>query len=266
MTTPDVSSHPHIDDICYLGGEVKALGNGRVGGYLVRFGTVDVQGDLFDPGADYGLEVNPKAPVYYHHGLRRRGDKHSESIHNRRIGVGEVKALDDGLWIEATLDLSKPPVAELYAEVEAGRMGWSSGTSDRFVRFEPIEIKGRRGRRITAWPLNDASLTPTPVESRNRAITLKALLGVDDTEHPGPDADAAPRLVDSLSKLVADAEGLLPIATKAATQRREAGRNLSRSKLDAIKAVADTFAALHRGCLVLDEDLDLDLVLLDLLD
>ena len=61
-------------ELVMFGAEVKALGDGKVGGYLVRFGGADLVGDTFTPHTEFGgVET---LPVLYHHGqdaaLKRR--------------------------------------------------------------------------------------------------------------------------------------------------------------------------------------------------
>jgi len=58
------------EQLIYHGGAVKALGDGKVGGYLVRFTTKDepdLEGEFFDAKTDYGTAE--KSAVYYNHGL-----------------------------------------------------------------------------------------------------------------------------------------------------------------------------------------------------
>ena len=51
------------------GSEVKALGGGKIGGYLVRYSTSetpDLVGDYFTEDSELGYHEN--LPVLYHHG------------------------------------------------------------------------------------------------------------------------------------------------------------------------------------------------------
>jgi len=150
-----------------FGSEVKALGGGRVGGYLVRYSSPDdpdLTGDFFTAETDFGDADG--APVLYHHGL-------DETIKRRKLGRGQFKRDDVGVWVEAQLTLRDEYEKAIYEMAEAGALGWSSGTAGHLVEREPAG----KAARITSWPLGlDASLTPTPAEPRNAATTLKAYM------------------------------------------------------------------------------------------
>jgi HK97 family phage major capsid protein len=162
----------------YFGDAVKALGDGKVGGHLVRFSTdedPDLTGDFFDKDTDYG-DLS-KADVYYQHGMDTK-------IGKRKIGKGTLKLDDVGVWIEAQLNMRDEYEKAIYALAEAGKLGWSSGTASHLV---DREAKGK-ANYIKAWPLGlDASLTPTPAEPRNEAIPFKSYL---DVIQPKPEAQA----------------------------------------------------------------------------
>jgi HK97 family phage major capsid protein len=173
-----------------FGSEVKALGDGKVAGYLVRFGdqtTPDLTGDYFTHDTDFG-DVT-QAAVYYQHGLDKKMGK-------RKMGKGDMKEDDLGVWIEAQLNLRDEYEKAIYAMVEKGKLGWSSGTAPHLVEREE---KGQ-AHFIKTWPLGlDASLTPTPAEPRNEVITVKAYLGslqvsTTEAEEAG---DASPVVADA---------------------------------------------------------------------
>ena len=161
---------PEMDaekSVIAFGHEVKALGDGKVGGYLVRFSTKqdpDLTGDFFTPDTDFGEHA--ETPVLYQHGL-------DPELKARVLGKGKVKKDGVGVWVEAQLQLRDEYEKAIYQMAEAGKLGWSSGTASHLVERSP---EGKAAR-ITRWPLGlDASLTPTPAEPRNAAITLKAYI------------------------------------------------------------------------------------------
>lgn len=148
------------------GGEVKALGEGRVGGYLVRFSTdddPDLSGEYFAPDTDFGEAKT--VSVYYHHGL-------DATLGKRKIGRAEIGADDVGVWIRAQLEMRDSYEQSIYALAEQGKLGWSSGTAAHVADREPTG----KAVKIIAWPIVEASLTPTPCEPRNGAVPLKSLL------------------------------------------------------------------------------------------
>ena len=148
-------------------GAVKALGNGRVGGYLVLFSgneDPDLTGEFFTKSTDFGVDVGDPLPVYYQHGQ-------DERLGRRRLGKAAVVKVDDiGVWIEAQLQLRDDYERAVYGLIEAGKLGWSSGAAshlvDRRMAGKSVEI--------TYWQLAEASLTPTPAEPRTSADTIKA--------------------------------------------------------------------------------------------
>jgi len=71
----------------YFGDAVKALGEGKVGGYLVRWGgdgDVDLTGDYFTKETDLGISEGDRLPVYFEHG-------YDPVIKSRRLGRGQIE-------------------------------------------------------------------------------------------------------------------------------------------------------------------------------
>ena len=158
-----------MDELVYFGSEVKALGDGKVGGYLVRYSTKsdpDLTGDYFTAGTDYGVMDGANLPVYYHHGF-------DPTVKNKRIGRGTVKYDEAGLWLEAQLELRDEYEKMIYSLAEKGKLGWSSGAAGHLVE--------RKDGGILSWPIAEASLTPSPAEPRNSVMPIKSLFEVDTT-------------------------------------------------------------------------------------
>jgi len=155
------------DILVFDGSEVKALEGGKVAGYLVRFSTKsdpDLTGDYFTPDTDYGTAV--KTAILYQHGF-------DPKMKRRKIGEGELRKDEIGVWVEAQLNLRDEYEKAIYDLAAAGKLGWSSGTASHLVERDG-------DGKILAWPLGlDASLTPTPAEPRNSAIPLKSLITSD---------------------------------------------------------------------------------------
>lgn len=171
-----------MDTLVHFGGAVKALGDGRVGGYLITFGNettpdLSVERDYFTATTDYGLEDNIKSAVYYAHGL-------DKSLKTRRLTVGEMKVDDVGVWVEGQLKMRDDYEKAVYKMAEDGKLGWSSGTATHLVTRKAIKTDTGTVHEILTWPLGiDASLTPIPADPRNAAFALKslpALLGMED--------------------------------------------------------------------------------------
>src|SRR3990170_2309725 len=195
---PEITTIPIETEVMSLwfgGDAVKALGNGKVVGYLVRFGSpdqVDLTGEYFTKDTDFGEHI--QAPVYYNHGQ-------DPKIGKRKLSKADLHDDEFGVWAETQLSLRDEYEKYIYAQAEQGKMGWSSGTASHLVETEEI------GKAIwlKSWPLGlDASLTPTPAEPRNMVIPLKSYLGVlqqqtNDAEGNAEGAGNAPQIESAQS-------------------------------------------------------------------
>lgn len=158
------------EQLVTIGGELKALGDGKIGGYLVRFGdadTPDLTGDYFTADTDFDLdEGTGKSTVLYHHGLDAK-------LGRRKLGRADLRQDEVGVWMEAQLKLRDDYDRAIYGLVEAGKMGLSSGTAPHLVEREHAGAVNK----ITRWPLGlDASITPIPAEPRTSVMPLKSYL------------------------------------------------------------------------------------------
>lgn len=185
------------EQLVYYGGAVKALGEGRVGGYLVQFGDADhpdLEGDFFYPETELGVETGGKLPIYYQHGM-------DEHIKAQRIGRGTVKIDDVGAWIEAQLVLRSEYEQAIYQLAEEGKLGWSSGAAGHLVVREPAG----KSFRIMSWPIAEASLTPTPAEPRNIAVPIKSLFKPASGD-PEPEEKAVEEQLSDVEHVVEEIE------------------------------------------------------------
>lgn len=156
------------DTLVSFGGSVKALGEGKVGGFLVEFTDPehpDLEADYFDAGTDYG--PHQKSLAFYHHG--------ADAVLGRRplAELASLTVKDAGVWLEHQLDLRNEYEAAIYELAEQGKIGLSSGTAPHLVEREE---KGGV-YHITRWPLGlDASYTPTPANWQSRVMPLKTYI------------------------------------------------------------------------------------------
>lgn len=163
------------DFVVYHGSEVKALGDGKIGGYLISFGDEDntdvsASKDFFQKDTDFG--ASKTSIMLYNHGL-------DKTLGLRKIGTGTLKMDDVGVWIEAQLEMRDKYEKAIYALAEKGKLGLSSGTAPHLVRRKRIGS----ANKILSWPLGlDASLTPSPAEPRNMAIAGLKSIQVTDLE------------------------------------------------------------------------------------
>lgn len=150
-----------------FGNGLKALGEGRIGGLLIRYSDAnspDLEGEYFTKSTDFGLEFPAKVGVYYNHGM-------DPALGKKRLARAELKATDEGIWFETQLDLSDRYQAKVYELAEMERLGASSGAAPHLVEKK----KAGKATEITAWPVAEASVTPTPAEWRNTVSALKSV-------------------------------------------------------------------------------------------
>ncbi len=158
------------DYLAAMGSEVKALGNGKIGGYLVLYGDpdkADLYGDFFTAETDFGVdfENTPDVEVRYHHGF-------DKTVGKRKIGSGVIGKDDIGIWIEAQLNLRDEYEKAVYQMAEAKKLGWSSSAASHLVERKSVG----QAQQIISWPLvrQDATLTPTPADPR-QIVEIKSL-------------------------------------------------------------------------------------------
>lgn len=177
-----IKSKDESDALVMDGGSVKALGDGKLGGYLVLFGDpnhTDLEGDYFTDQTEFGDAT--ETAVYYHHGLNRE-------LGPRVIGKAQLKRDAIGVWMEAQLNMRDAYERAVYKMGEDGKLGLSSGTAAHLVVRERVTNKAAW---IKQWPLGlDGSFTPTPAEPRTFAVPLKSLkatsdISVCDDSHSG---------------------------------------------------------------------------------
>lgn len=163
------------DELINFGSEIKALGQGKVGGYLIRYSTKDdpdLTNDFFTK--DTNFNIPESLPVLYNHGL-------DKTIKKRIIGKAVVTFDEVGAWAESQLNMRDKYEEEIYALVEAGKLGYSSGALAHLVEREPAS-KGVSW--IKSWFVGEVSLTPTPAEPRNSIVTLKSLIPSEQAALP----------------------------------------------------------------------------------
>ena len=164
-----------MNELISLGDKVKGIDRARrrVGGYGIRFsgpGAADLDGEFFTKSTDLW---DPKtAWAIFDHGK-------DPALKQTRLGELALKTDDNGVWVEGDLifdpkrwHASVAARAEkyldmVYALVEDGKLGWSSGAAPHLVHVT-------KDGEIKCWPVVEFSLTPSPAEFRNRVLPLKS--------------------------------------------------------------------------------------------
>lgn len=194
-----VDIDPGDDGLVSFGGEIKALGDGKVGGYLVRFSTADdpdLTGDYFTK--ETNLHIPASLPVFYHHGMDAK-------IGKRVIGQATTRIDEVGAWAETQLNMRDEYDKAIYAMAEAGKLGYSSGALPHLVEREPVKAGVAY---IKSWYVGEASLTPTPAEPRNSIVSLKSLIpasGVADADNLPVQSDKEFKMAELDVKAMIDA-------------------------------------------------------------
>lgn len=157
------------ETLIVFGGAIKALDNGKLGGYLVRFTSPedpDLTGDYFSKDTDFDLEFPARSSVYYDHGM-------DPVLKKRKLGWVDLLPDEVGVWAEMQMQARDEYEKAILGMAKDGMFGWSSGTASHLVEREQVG----NAMHIKRWPLGlDASLTPTPAEYRNEVISLKSYL------------------------------------------------------------------------------------------
>jgi len=199
-----------MDSLIYFGGSIKALDeNGKVGGYLVRFSDdgaqKDLSGEYFTSKTFLGSRDGDGVDTVFHHGqalpvkakLTKAAQAEVEALRDHVFAPVKTKRDTVGIFAETVLNMADEYEKAVFGLVKAGKIGWSSGAVGHLV-------KKAEGGQITRWPIGEASMTPTPCEPLNRAITIKSLDAIKFVSVvEGDEDDDAPAIPEKPTGLAA---------------------------------------------------------------
>lgn len=166
---------------------VKRVGNSGLGGYLVRYGATDLDGESFTSKTEFGVTDGDIVPVLFHHALFPEiGDIPIGHAKLRKSAWGiEIDAEGSALWLDDEFNeeeflklvfAKRKQYLETLSHIgwekmktfaravqklivsDAG-MGWSSGCNAATVK--------RNGSEIVVWEVEEASITYSPAEPSN---------------------------------------------------------------------------------------------------
>ena len=166
-----------METLIHIGGECKALGDGRFRAPLVMFGreATDLDADYFTADTDLWQDFSQpvSVPFLYAHGL-------DPQLKHTKLGSGKIELTRDnaGVWIEGQLKISDAYQAKIYEMIEAGKIGTSSGSIAHLVSRQ---AEGK-AFELKSWPIAEASLTPRPCNPLNKAQAVKDFQGLDIPE------------------------------------------------------------------------------------
>lgn len=183
------------DSLISFGSEIKALGNGRIGGHLILFGSqdqTDFYGDWFDKDTYVGPNDADGRDVTINHRLPLKTgnpdvDRVTEKFTSTIFKPGGLKTHRDelGIFAEVICDLSDEYDRKVYELAEAGKLKWSSGAARHMIDRDP------NTGRLKMFVVAEGALTPMPAEPRmtlSRVMPLKSLADLwDDSLKGGPD-------------------------------------------------------------------------------
>jgi hypothetical protein len=163
-----------MDELIYFGDAVKALDDqGKVGGYLVRFTDAaqkDLVGDYFTKDTYFGARDGDGCDALFHHGIPVR--KGLEELADHVFAPLKTTKDEVGIFAETVLDQSDKYEAKVLELVQAGKIGWSSGSSSHLVKRE-------KDGRLKRWIISEGSLTHMPCDPMNRAVAVKSLAAIE---------------------------------------------------------------------------------------
>ena len=218
--TKQSQSNLSTDDmVISLGSNVKALGDGRIGGHLVLWGDPsqkDFYGDYFTPETYIGpADADGRDVTINHRQSIRTGnpeiDATMKSFTDPLFKLGGLKTHRDelGIFAEVVCDLSDQYDALVYKLAEQGKLKWSGGAPSHMIAREA-------DGRLKMFVIAEGALTPIPAEPRmvtSRVMPLKAYVDfLNQTPEPlsrnGSNLKGAPmNILDAITKLV---PGLTP--------------------------------------------------------
>lgn len=155
------------DALVFYGGTVKALGDGRVGGYGILFTSAsdpDLQGDFFTKSTDLELDGRDSLRTLWDHGL-------DPVLKRRKLQRAKYRMDDVGVWFETKLNEADDYEKAIYGLAEKGKLGWSTGSAPHLVERVPV----KKAFELKSWPISEVSLTHMPVEPRTAAVPLKSI-------------------------------------------------------------------------------------------
>lgn len=231
-------SMQETDTLAFYGGAVKALGGGKVGGYLVLFSgpsDPDLQGDYFTKETDFLIDSGESRPILYRHGVH-------PVIKSKKLGKATIKIDDVGVFVEGELELRDKYIRAIYALAEKGQLGWSSGSMTHLVSRDAHG----KSFEIKSWPIGEASLTPMPVEGRTAAFPLKDL-GEDEIDLEemvkSLDQEEYDQLfsIEGIPSIKAFCEAVAPNSLKDGSHRSESAANAAKEFITITKILGEAY-------------------------
>lgn len=142
------------DMLISTGGALKALGEGKVGGYGVYFTSElqpDLDGEFFTKETNFELEDRTTLPLYFGHAT-------DPVMKKQKLGKATFKQDEQGIWFDVQLNLRDRWLKKIYELAQQGKLSFSSGAIGHLV--EKVQKAGAVW--LKTWPIGEMSFTPCP--------------------------------------------------------------------------------------------------------
>ncbi len=182
-----------------FGDTVKALGGGKIGGYLIRYSDwkhpdLSAKRDYFDSKTYFGARAGDGVDTLIHHGqLLKDPNTPAEArvlnkVTDLILPAVKTKQDDLGIFAETVLDLADEYQALVYQLAEAGKLSWSSGVPVHAIKRTKMP---NNTNHVDRWLIGEASLTPTPADPYNGQVLPMKSLFLAAPGQADPDGSAA---------------------------------------------------------------------------
>lgn len=193
-----------------FGTEVKALGDGKIGGYLIRHSDetepdLSELNDWFHEGTYLGAREGNGVDVTINHGIPLKNSqdpeekKSFEELAAHLLPPIKTRRDKVGLFAETIANMADEYDRMVYDLAQKGKLRWSSGAVGHLVKRTPMP---NGTNRVDQWIIGEAALTPIPAEPRlGNVIPIKAYADLlTKAEQPAPkDAQGTPSAIAPVS-------------------------------------------------------------------
>jgi HK97 family phage major capsid protein len=170
-------------DLVNYGYEVKALGNGKIGGLAIRYSD-ETEPDLsrghdwFYEKTYFGAHDGDGVDVTINHGIPLADSTDPEEkkvfseIADKLLPPVKTKRTQAGLFAETVCNMADEFDAMVYDLASKGKLRWSTGAVGHQVKRTAMP---NGTNRIDRWIIGEIALTPTPAEPRlGNVVPLKS--------------------------------------------------------------------------------------------
>ena len=166
-----------------IGSELKALGDGKIGGHLILFSDEtekDLDGQFFTKDTYYGHNQGNGAETIFNHrfpmpikGLDPKTAQEMKAMSKKFLSHPLETTIDAiGIFAKTVMDMADEYEKMIYDLVSKGKIKWSAASAAHLIDVAP-------NGHIKSFVITEGSLTPAPKEFRmlnHTVVPLKSLL------------------------------------------------------------------------------------------